>query len=313
MKRGTAKELTNSERIDELVAESNRHKKYVYKPGKKKHEYVPPPPISESAAAAIEAALPRLKDLPRYFSRRGWNLRENRYKTFTGKRRAFKYTRIMEWHLDEFYQRKIIEENWTPKMTEVLEATVRNWEAEAVWHVEDALLATMSEKELSRFYFVFWRYKIPWNPNTFIHYAVDKATKLGMSYEPPKVKKCVRCGELFSEADITLSIAMHVEHPRVSSDYCLNCLCSAFWGLWKTRRSREEMITDLQRITAKIGFVPSGDLFTPHSYKEKNKMPKDTLRSIIGNLADAATYEMYKREFGTWSNVLTITGLKKVR
>jgi len=286
MERLGVRRLTGSEKIDELVAKSNKAQKIVYNPRKNKHEYVPPPPLSEAYAAAVERALPKLEELPGY-------------------------DRGKEWHLDGYYQRKIIEKHWTEGLTEVLRVTVREWKGEALWHVKEALLSRMSEDERSRFYSDFDRYDIPWNSNTLMHYAVDKAEKLGFGYDPPGVKNCVHCGERFSEEDITGSLAMRVEHPKVPSVYCPNCLSSALWGTRKVRRSREEMIEDLRRIVGKIGFVPSGVLLKPNTYGEKNKLPMDTLRIIIGDLADAATYEMYKLEFGSWSEVLIIAGLNK--
>jgi len=189
-------------------------------------------------------------------------------------------------------QENVFKKYWNRECTNILRVTVQKWRWNSCWHIVDEVLKGLGKEKTQIMKEEIEKHNIEWNPNRLMYFCMRQAIKLGIKYDPPKIKYCIICGEKYFEADV----GAFYDYPSKPLFYCPNCLSSALYSHNKKRKTREEMKDDLSKVTEMLGYIPSKDYVS--------KLSREKFIEVMPLLVEISPVEIYELEFGTWFNAL---------
>ncbi|HIG94460.1 MAG: hypothetical protein QT05_C0025G0004 [archaeon GW2011_AR13] len=160
------------------------------------------------------------------------------------------------------------------------------------------------------------------------YFLENKVMAFRKRYKPiKKSKKCIYCGKKFYPSLLSANLIKYypIKKNVLEIDYCNACLTSAFWGIYKSKKSEKEMLIDIKKLIDCIGFIPTTNYFMNTRFLKD--LPRDKFHEVMKILINTCPYSenqrafnfpykktkegypTYKDKFGNWLRVLILAGV----
>lgn len=201
---------------------------------------------------------------------------------------------------------------WGERQDEVLARLIQEHAWLYPWHISDAVAAMTPGDVIAA-----WREEDPlcdqyaWY-NVLIYFGVARARATGLEKEmrTPETLTCPRCKQIFRQDQVGASTARKV--GSISDiRYCQDCYGSAFGGgddLGDLRLSDAAIADWIRDVATLTGLIPPQDFFRSGAFL-KTVSGDSAQIQLLDLAARRPTLERIKDSFGSWLNLLTVSGV----
>ena len=202
---------------------------------------------------------------------------------------------------------------WGAPQDEVLARLIAEYAWLYPWHLSDAIVAITPGDVITA-----WRANDPvceqyaWY-NVLMYFGVARARTTGLeqAMRPPETLNCLRCKKAFRQDQVRALSTARKLGDISNIRYCQDCSGAAFAGgsdLDDLKLSDADIADWIRAVATLTGLIPPQDFFSGGDFLET--VSGDSARSQLLDLAARRpTAKRIKDSFGSWLNLLTVSGV----